>query len=52
VIGEWVLAGAAFYVCGILKGMAPGVDATLAHILGADLFEQLALERRYRRDVY
>jgi sulfite reductase (NADPH) flavoprotein alpha-component len=52
VIREWVLAGAAIYVCGSLKGMAPGVDATLAHILGADLFEQLALERRYRRDVY
>lgn len=51
-IREWVLAGAAIYVCGSLKGMAPGVDAALAHILGADLFEQLVLERRYRRDVY
>lgn len=51
-VRDWVTAGAAIYVCGSLKGMAPAIDATLAHVLGADILEQLASEGRYRRDVY
>ena len=48
----WISDGAAVYVCGSLKGMAPDVDAALTQILGADIMEQLALQGRYRRDVY
>jgi sulfite reductase (NADPH) flavoprotein alpha-component len=51
-IRAWISAGAAIYVCGSLKGMAPGVDTALTHILGADTLEQLAAAGRYRRDVY
>ena len=49
---EWVAQGAAIYVCGSLEGMAAGVDAALAHILGRDALDQLAAQGRYRRDVY
>lgn len=49
---EWVRDGAAVYVCGSLQGMAPGVDAALSEILGAEALEWLADEGRYRRDVY
>lgn len=49
---QWVDEGAAIYVCGSLEGMAPGVDAALQDILGAELLEQLRLDGRYRRDVY
>jgi len=49
---RWVADGAAIYVCGSLEGMAPGVDAALEDILGAETLEQLRLEGRYRRDVY
>lgn len=48
----WVADGASIYVCGSLQGMAPAVDAALTKILGADIMEQLAVEGRYRRDVY
>lgn len=48
----WVDAGAAIYVCGSLAGMAPGVEAALVDVLGADTLEQLRTEGRYRRDVY
>lgn len=48
----WVSDGASIYVCGSLKGMAPEVDAALTRILGADIMEQLAVDGRYRRDVY
>ncbi|MGE0094129.1 MAG: sulfite reductase subunit alpha [Alphaproteobacteria bacterium] len=48
----WVDEGAAIYVCGSLEGMAPGVAAALAEVLGADMLERLADEGRYRRDVY
>lgn len=51
-IRAWIHEGAAIYVCGSLKGMAPAVDAALTHILGADILEELAAGGRYRRDVY
>lgn len=51
-IRAWVARGAAIYVCGSLQGMAPGVDAALAHVLGTEGLEQLAASARYRRDVY
>ena len=49
---RWIEAGAAIYVCGNLKGMAPAVDAALIEILGAATVEALAADGRYRRDVY
>ena len=51
-IRAWIHEGAAIYVCGSLKGMAPAVDTALTHILGADILEELAAGSRYRRDVY
>ena len=48
----WVDAGAAIYVCGSLAGMAPGVEAALVDVLGADTVERLRMDGRYRRDVY
>ncbi|GGY76420.1 sulfite reductase subunit alpha [Pseudoduganella plicata] len=49
---EWVRQDAAIYVCGSLGGMAGGVDAALRDILGAEGVDALALQGRYRRDVY
>ncbi|MBN6149491.1 sulfite reductase flavoprotein subunit alpha [Xanthomonas sp. AmX2] len=49
---DWVAQGAAIYVCGSLRGMAPGVDAVLEDVLGRLGKEALLLEGRYRRDVY
>jgi sulfite reductase (NADPH) flavoprotein alpha-component len=49
---EWVAEGAAIYVCGSLEGMASGVDAALAEVLGSDELARLADAGRYRRDVY
>jgi sulfite reductase (NADPH) flavoprotein alpha-component len=49
---EWVAAGAAIYVCGSLKGMAPAVAEVLASVLGQPLLEAMAEDGRYRRDVY
>lgn len=49
---EWVNAGAAIYVCGSLRGMAPEIDLTLEELLGNDAKEQLLVQGRYRRDVY
>ncbi|MBB4125680.1 sulfite reductase (NADPH) flavoprotein alpha-component [Xanthomonas translucens] len=49
---DWVAQGAAIYVCGSLRGMAPGVDAVLEDVLGRLGKETLLLEGRYRRDVY
>jgi len=49
---EWVAEGAAIYVCGSLDGMAAGVDAALAHVLGAHELALLSDAGRYRRDVY
>ena len=51
-IRAWLDAGAAVYVCGSLEGMAPGVEAALAGIVGMDTLERMAGEGRYRRDVY
>jgi sulfite reductase (NADPH) flavoprotein alpha-component len=51
-VREWVMRGAAIYVCGSLQGMAGGVHEALHEILGADRLEQLNVEGRYRRDVY
>lgn len=48
----WVADGAAIYVCGSLQGMAAGVDAALAEILGAEQRDALMAGGRYRRDVY
>jgi sulfite reductase (NADPH) flavoprotein alpha-component len=49
---EWVADGAAIYVCGSLDGMAGGVDAALAQLLGRDELARLGDAGRYRRDVY
>lgn len=51
-VRAWVEDGAAIYVCGSLRGMAGGVDAALARILGRDALDGLIDEGRYRRDVY
>jgi sulfite reductase (NADPH) flavoprotein alpha-component len=48
----WIDDGAVIYVCGSLQGMAGGVDAALADIIGREQLEQLAEEGRYRRDIY
>jgi sulfite reductase (NADPH) flavoprotein alpha-component len=48
----WIADGAVFFVCGSLQGMAGGVDAALAGLLGRDTVELLAAEGRIRRDVY
>ncbi|MBB3220217.1 PepSY domain-containing protein [Pseudoduganella umbonata] len=52
VLRAWIADGAAVYVCGSLQGMAGGVDAALADLLGHDTVELLAAEGRIRRDVY
>jgi sulfite reductase (NADPH) flavoprotein alpha-component len=49
---HWVEDGASIYVCGSLKGMAPGVHRALMDLLGQARLEALALDGRYRRDVY
>lgn len=49
---DWLAGGAAIYVCGNAVGMAAGVDATLAEIIGEDARDALIAEGRYRRDVY
>lgn len=51
-VRAWLDAGASVYVCGSLAGMAPGVDAALADIVGPDALERMAADGRYRRDVY
>jgi sulfite reductase (NADPH) flavoprotein alpha-component len=51
-LAAWVHEGAVVYVCGSLAGMAPGVDAAFADILGTDAFDELIALGRYRRDVY
>lgn len=51
-VRAWIAAGADIYVCGSLHGMAEGVDAALARILGADGLAALRRDNRYRRDVY
>lgn len=48
----WVDDGAVIYVCGSLEGMAAGVDAALAEVLGSDALDDLIAAGRYRRDVY
>ncbi|WP_029002591.1 PepSY domain-containing protein [Azorhizobium doebereinerae] len=52
ILRAWVADGAAIYVCGSLKGMAPGVHQVLGEVLGADKLEALAEQGRYKRDVY
>ncbi|MDM0118471.1 sulfite reductase flavoprotein subunit alpha [Variovorax arabinosiphilus] len=51
-LAAWVNGGAVVYVCGSLAGMAPGVDAAFADILGVAAFDELIARGRYRRDVY
>ncbi|WP_338762530.1 sulfite reductase flavoprotein subunit alpha [Massilia sp. METH4] len=48
----WIADGAVVFVCGSLHGMAGGVDAALADLLGRDTVDLLAAEGRIRRDVY
>ncbi|MEH3121398.1 MAG: sulfite reductase flavoprotein subunit alpha [Sphingomonas phyllosphaerae] len=47
-----IRAGAAIYVCGSIAGMAPGVHAALAAIVGENALEAMLEEGRYRRDIY
>ena len=49
---RWLAEGASIYICGSLQGMAAGVDAVLAEVLGAGELERLIELGRYRRDVY
>jgi len=51
-VRRWVADGAAIYVCGSLRGMAPGVDEVLQALLGRDVLEGMSADGRYRRDVY
>jgi sulfite reductase (NADPH) flavoprotein alpha-component len=48
----WIADGAVVYVCGSLQGMAGGVDAALADIIGQAGLDALVEQGRYRRDVY
>ncbi|WP_445289361.1 PepSY domain-containing protein [Variovorax atrisoli] len=49
---RWIGEGAVIYVCGSLQGMASGVDAVLEEVLGRAALDELAMQGRYRRDVY
>ena len=49
---EWLSDGASVYVCGSLKGMAPGVDAMLVEAIGQAGVDALIEAGCYRRDVY
>ncbi|MFZ3206730.1 MAG: sulfite reductase flavoprotein subunit alpha [Pseudomonas sp.] len=49
---EWLVEGAAIYVCGSLEGMAGGVERVLRELLGDAAIEHLIEQGRYRRDVY
>jgi sulfite reductase (NADPH) flavoprotein alpha-component len=51
-IRDAVAAGAAILVCGSVTGMAPGVHAVLAAILGDATLEAMLADGRYRRDIY
>ncbi|MFK3888044.1 PepSY domain-containing protein [Sphingomonas sp. NPDC079357] len=51
-IAAAVDAGAAIYVCGSIAGMAPGVHAALAEIVGAEMLERMLEAGCYRRDIY
>jgi sulfite reductase (NADPH) flavoprotein alpha-component len=51
-VRRWIDDGAVVFVCGSLNGMAGGVDAALAHMLGNAALDDLIAEGRYRRDVY
>ena len=51
-VRAWVEQGAAIYVCGSLLTMAAGVHAALAEALGDAALDKLAIDGRYRRDVY
>jgi sulfite reductase (NADPH) flavoprotein alpha-component len=51
-VRRWIGDGAVVVVCGSLGGMAGGVDAALAHMLGRAALDDLIAEGRYRRDVY
>ncbi len=49
---EWIVQGAAVYVCGSAQGMAPAIDAALNELLGVTTMTSLVEAGRYRRDVY
>jgi len=51
-VTHWVDQGATILVCGSLHGMAQGVHAALATMLGEAALDRLAEEGRYRRDIY
>ncbi|MCW2365148.1 sulfite reductase (NADPH) flavoprotein alpha-component [Sphingobium sp. B7D2B] len=48
----FITGGAAIYVCGSIKGMAPAVHEALVEIVGDDVLEAMADSGRYRRDIY
>lgn len=48
----WIEDGASVLVCGSLDGMAAGVHAALADILGSDHLESMIEMGLYKRDVY
>ncbi|BBK34434.1 sulfite reductase (NADPH) flavoprotein alpha-component [Stella humosa] len=49
---RWMADDASILVCGSAEGMAPGVHAVLADVLGESALDHLAETGRYRRDVY
>lgn len=51
-VAEWLAFGAVVLVCGNAAGMADGVDAALKAIVGDAALEDMAVDGRYRRDVY
>jgi sulfite reductase alpha subunit-like flavoprotein/uncharacterized iron-regulated membrane protein len=51
-VRAWIDVGGAIYVCGSLRGMAPGVHQSLVTILGEDQLDSLSRNGRYLRDVY
>jgi sulfite reductase (NADPH) flavoprotein alpha-component len=51
-VRQQVEAGAAIYVCGSVRGMAPAVDRVLRDIIGDMKLEQMAEQGKYRRDIY
>jgi len=48
----WLDQGAAIFICGSAKGMAPDVHHILMDIVGEDVLAMLASTGRYRRDIY
>jgi len=49
---DWIVDGAAIYVCGSLVGMGAGVESALLEIFGENKLQSLRESGHYRRDIY